>query len=386
MANEILTPKIIAREALMRLKSNMVMPELVHRDYEQEFRAVGDTVDIRVPATYTVDEFENTINLQDNIEGKVPLKMDIHADISTEVTSKELALDIDRFNERFLSGMVLAMSEFIDTKIAEKAAKGIGDYVGTAGETPDTLKKGFGDPRLALNRKRVPQANRNVVFDPDAESELGMLDVLTKANESGGTQGLREAFMGRVKGFNTYMDQNIATHKAGSYTVLEDAEVVDVEHDQENYNVSILQFESTAGDDEELVAGDLFEVEGEKYVVISDTSQATGGTLNNVKVSPQFHVDDETDLDDDSVTFADQSARGHVSNLAFHQNSIALVNAPLLPPQGGVDAYTAQDPESGLAIRVVWGYDQQTKKEMLSLDTLFGTKVIFPELGVQVLG
>lgn len=49
MGNTILTPSIIAKEALMQLRNNTVMASLVHRDYSQEFVAgVGNTVTISV--------------------------------------------------------------------------------------------------------------------------------------------------------------------------------------------------------------------------------------------------------------------------------------------------------------------------------------------------
>mgnify|MGYP000572836972 CR=1 FL=1 len=47
MGNTLLTPSIIAREALMVLRNNAVMAKLVHRDYSNEFVAgVGDTITV----------------------------------------------------------------------------------------------------------------------------------------------------------------------------------------------------------------------------------------------------------------------------------------------------------------------------------------------------
>ena len=48
MANTFLTPSIIANEALMVLQANMVMADLVHRDYSSEFVNVGDTITVSV--------------------------------------------------------------------------------------------------------------------------------------------------------------------------------------------------------------------------------------------------------------------------------------------------------------------------------------------------
>ena len=58
MANALLTPDIIAREALMILQNNTVMGGLVYRDYEGEFgpSRVGDTISIRKPAAFTAKE------------------------------------------------------------------------------------------------------------------------------------------------------------------------------------------------------------------------------------------------------------------------------------------------------------------------------------------
>ena len=46
MNNTFLTPEVVAKEALMVLTSNLVMADLVHRDYADDFVAVGDTVSI----------------------------------------------------------------------------------------------------------------------------------------------------------------------------------------------------------------------------------------------------------------------------------------------------------------------------------------------------
>jgi hypothetical protein len=40
-SNTLITPTIIAKEALMQLKNNLVMGELVFRDYTKEFVKVG---------------------------------------------------------------------------------------------------------------------------------------------------------------------------------------------------------------------------------------------------------------------------------------------------------------------------------------------------------
>lgn len=389
MANTFLTPQIIAREALIRLKGNLGLANEVYRDYSNEYGQIGDTITIRKPATFVADEFGGTINLQDIGEGKVPVKMDTHLDVSVEATTKQMTLDIQNFGTQVLDGATLAIAEGINNKVAKTASQKIPFYTGTAGTTPDTLRLGFTEPMKQMNINKVPNNNRRLFFDPVAQAELLNIDTVVEADKSGSTQALREASMGRIMGFETFMDQAIVTHTAGEYTALEDVTVTAVSHDADNYNKSIITLTSDAGTStDKLKAGDIFTVDGNQYVVVADTSSASSGVISNVQVYPRFHADEAGDLDSASVTFADQSAGAHVSNLAFHPNAIALVSRPLEIPMGkaGGDAYTAVDPNTGLSIRVVMDYDINTKKSVISLDALFGVEVIFPQLAVQVLG
>ena len=51
---------------------------------------------------------------------------------------------------------------------------------------------------------------------------------------------------------------------------------------------------------------------------------------------------------------------------------------------GGASSYVTSF--EGIALRVTAGYDISTKKEILSIDTLYGVKAVYPELAVRHLG
>lgn len=212
MSNTILTPSIIAKESLMQLKNNCVMANLVHRDYSKEFVAkVGDTITIRKPVTFEAKEFVTAtgIEIQDATEGSATVTLDKHLDVSFEVTSKELTLEIDDFSQRFI---VPAMQSF-GQKIDEYLVSLYSDIINTAGAEVVTI----GIPhiiaaRKALNENGVSLADRSFVVDPSTEADLLNLEAFYNASVIGdeGT-ALRDANMGRKWGFNFYMDQNIKT-------------------------------------------------------------------------------------------------------------------------------------------------------------------------------
>lgn len=208
MANTILTPDIIAREALMVLRNNAVMANLVHRDYSSEFVAgVGDTITIRKPATFTAKEFGGEIEVQDATENSVTVKMDKHLDVSFAVTSKQMTLDIEDFSKQLIVPAMQAFLNKIDGYILG-LAKGVTNSV-TATED---ARNDIVDARAFLTKGAAPLTDRNLVVGSDMEADLLKTDLFVSAEKVGdnGT-ALREASIGRKLGLDCYVDQNADT-------------------------------------------------------------------------------------------------------------------------------------------------------------------------------
>ncbi|MDD6202472.1 MAG: P22 phage major capsid protein family protein [Lachnospiraceae bacterium] len=117
MSNTILTPQIIANEALMVLQSNLVMANLVHRDYSKEFVKVGDTITVRKPAKFVAKNFTGQTSAQDITEGSVTVKMDRFRDITVNVGAKELTLDIKDFSSQVITPAMQAIAQAIDADL-----------------------------------------------------------------------------------------------------------------------------------------------------------------------------------------------------------------------------------------------------------------------------
>lgn len=205
MANTFLTPDIIAREALMILRNNAVMANLVHRDYSSEFvGGVGDTITIRKPASFEAKEFNNAITVQDVTENGVQVIMDKHLDVSFAVTSKQMTLDIDEFSRQLLVPAMQAFQNKIDSYLLGLAA-GVTQQVEASGNAQNDIV----DARAFLTKAGAPLTERNFVYGSDTEAELLKTDLFVSAEKVGdeGT-ALREASLGRKFGMNFYVDQN----------------------------------------------------------------------------------------------------------------------------------------------------------------------------------
>lgn len=215
MSNTILTPEVIAREALMVLRNNAVMAKLVHRDYSDEFVAgKGDTITVRKPATFVANEFTDSIQVQDATETGVPVVMDKHLDVSFAVTSKQMAMDIADFSKQLLEPAMQAFADKVDKYLIALESEATNRVAHASGEIgiKDVLSA-----RKLLSDKAAPLADRRLVVGTTAEAELLGNELLVSAEKVGdeGT-ALREASLGRKYGLDIYADQNIG--KNGNYT------------------------------------------------------------------------------------------------------------------------------------------------------------------------
>jgi hypothetical protein len=373
MANTWLTAQNIARQALPMLQSNLVMPALVYRDYENEFKSQGDTIQVRKPAVFVADDFNGTVNLQDVGESNVLVKLDKIADVSVGITSKEMTLNVEDFNSQVLSPAVLAIAEKVNKDLLSLYID-IPYNVGTSGTTPNDLSH-FADATKVLNKNKVPMGNRAAVWNPDAQSKLTIIPAVVNAEKSGSTAALREGSIGRIQALENFMAQSVYTHVAGGYTALADVTASGAG------GASTVALTSAAGAaTTSLKKGDLLTINGVQYIVTADSAAAVAGVISSVAIYPAL----ASTISAKAVTFADRTAGAHVANLAFHRSAFALVARPLEQPKGVSDSYVTSF--NGLSLRVVFDYDSTHKKQLMSIDMLYGIKTLYPELAVQILG
>lgn len=218
MANTFLTPDIIAQRALATLYETTVMAQLVHRDYEPEFQSrVGDTITIRKPAVFTASEFNRGTGIvpQNATETGVPVTLNHFADVSATVTTEQLTLEIEDFGEQLLDPMMEAISQKIDAdllSLRDDVSQTVGAGVGRTIADPEILI----DAGTKLNQQKVPATERRAVIGPVTNGEWLDTDMLKLVNESGSTEALREAYIGRrLFGFDPYWTQNIEEPEQG---------------------------------------------------------------------------------------------------------------------------------------------------------------------------
>ncbi len=375
MATTLITPLVVAKEALIVLENNMVMGNLVHRAYSPEFqKGVGATVVVRKPTTFTATAFTSTVGYSTITESSVAVVLDKHWDVSFQVSSQELSVSVADFSEQFLQPAMRAIAQAVDNDILSRSAIAIAAHYPV---TSTPVVSDIAGLSAVMDIMKVPQGDRRLVLHPATKAAYISLDAFLHADKRGdGGQALRSAELGNVMGFQAYMDQNVPTFSqvmgvafaagtgsiTGAWAVGATAGTVT----------------GATGAVSTVNVGDCFKVSGYDewfYADVASTS-STAGIFILSSFKPAVKATSMTDAS--VVTFM----LGHRNNLAFHKNAIALVTAPLQPPIGGAQGAVAN--YNGLSCRVVYGYDQQYKNNNISVDFLCGVKMLDRDLAARL--
>lgn len=364
----LITPLIVARQSLISLENNMVAGSLVYRDYSKEYQSKGATVVVRKPASFTATAFTTAAVAQTITEGSVSVILDKHWDVSMEVTSQELSLDVVNFTEQFIDPAMRAIAQAVDNDILSRSATAI------AGHYPVSSTPAVGDIaglEAVMDVLKAPLTDRRLIFHPVTKSGYMSLDAFLNADKRGdGGQALRKAELGQVLGFDTYMDQNspsltVAFLGAGTGSITGAWAVAATAGTVTGATAAAVSTAPT---------GTPFKVTGyDEWFYMN--APCTAGTSGIATISDFKPATKATAMTDASVvTFR----LTHRNNIAFHKNGIALVTAPLQPPIGGAKAAVVN--YNGLSCRVVYDYTASSKKNWISVDFLCGVKMLDRDL------
>jgi hypothetical protein len=377
MPNILLTPSVIAREALATLYNQTVMLPLVWRDYSNDFAQVGDTVNVRRPAVFTAQNFASSITVQDGNESAVPVVMDQHLDVSFAVTAKELSLSLTDFRAQLLNPAMEALAQRVDQLLLARYAD-VYNTVGTAGTTPNAVSAITGAGRV-LDLNSVPPGPRALVIDAFAKDSLLQIPSFFEADRVGDDgSSLRNASLGRKFGLDTVFGNNIAAHSNGTIAHTGTFAV----------NGAVAAGATTMAVDGSTTLtgvwnrGSVFTVAGVpgSYVVTANSAAASANAIAGVTFAPAAPAGG---FPDNAVI---TRVANHTPNLAFHPTAFAFVTRPLALPMG-VDSSRAEIVQyGGLGLRVVMDYNITTKTDVVSVDLLCGTRTLDANRAVRLLG
>jgi len=410
MANSLITPTIIAKEALMQLENNLVMASLVHRDYQSEFKGgQGSTVQVRKPVKFLAVDGA-ALSEQDVIESYTSVTVDQRKHVSWAFTTADETLSIEEYSKRYIAPAAAELAQAIETSLTGLYSS-VWQSVGTPGTTPSTFLE-LGAARQRLVESAAPMTKEIIgAMDPAAAlkiaNDLKLVNVGDKVKTA-----LERVRVGKYGGLENYENQSLRIHTNGARggtplvnganQFLLDAAVTTA---LLSSNTQSLVIDGASNSITGWAkAGDVFTLAGvyavnpktrqstgrlQEFVVTADANSNGSGAVT-LSISPQMVTTGKYQnvsagpADNAALTFLGTAATGYVQNLCFQENAFALVTVPLDEPRGGVES--SQMVHKNIGIRVARQYAIASDKNFIRLDILYGVKAIYPELAVRLWG
>lgn len=438
-------PELWANESLMILENNLVMGNMVHRDFESQIAQYGDVVNTRQPASFSMKRKVDTddVTTQDATATNVAVKLNQHGHVSFLIRDGEESKGFKSLVAENLRPAMIAMAQGIDETVMGTMWSFLGNTVGKLGTDP--TRATLTALREVMNTNKVPMGDRNLVICPNIEEALLNVDNIITAEKVGdnGTK-LREGSLGRIYGFNAVMSQVAPQILSGNTTVTGAvnygsgyaAGTTTLTVDGLSAAVAAGTWCTIGGDDTpQMVTGSvggatptsLTISPGLRYAVSDNavitlytpgavnlaagyaSGWAKSITIDGFSVAPKtgqlisFGTGTERygalsspsttsiDLNDalgSSVADDVKVGIGPAGNygFAFVKDAVSLVSRPLALPKTGTGALASVVNYNGLSIRAVITYDGKAQGHRVTLDCLYGIKVLNTSLGAVVFG
>jgi len=398
MANALLTPTAVTREALRILHEKLNFVGNINRQYDDSFAKegakIGDSLKIRLPNQYEVRDGA-TLSTQDTTETSTTLQVATQKGVDLNFTSKDLTTDLDDFSKRILDPAMSVLAANIEAD-AFSMYKDVWNSVGTVGTTPAGLTP-FLDGRTKLNKALAPKDSQRCAII-NSEASAATVDALKGLfhDSKEVAKQYREGAMGKTAGLMFFENESTPVHTNG--TMGGTALVNGASQTGATIAIDGLSASGT------VTAGTTFTLAGvyavhpetkesyahlQQFTVTADATASTGA-IAALAISPSIITSGATQTvsgspaDNAAITWQGAASAVIPQNLVFHKDAFTFATADLVMPSG-VD-FAAREVFDGISMRIVRAYDINNDKFPCRLDVLYGYKAIRPEIASRVVG
>lgn len=443
MANSVsaFIPQLWAREGLRILLENMVVGNLVYRDFDKTVASYGETVNTRMPGTFTaVSKGPNDdVTVQDVSATNVTVTLDQHLHSTFQIRDSELAKSFQDLVSLYVVPAAQSIAQRVDKMLLGQMYKFRSNYAGNLNNLTTSTSAGYiVDTRKFMNVNKVPEMGRNVIIGPSTEAVLLKTEQFISAEKVGDAgQALRDAYLGRKYGMDFYMCQNTPEPTVAALTTN------DIDHTA-GYAAGTTSIDVTSATG--ITAGQFITIAGDDYPqrvtnVSTNTLTISPGlkravtdaavvkawnkgaidlvagyaagyygalTVDGITTAPEpgtmvmFGTSGTSDVYSVisatttsltlnrplSAALANNDVIGFgpsgLYNFAFDNGALALVTRPLPPAMIG--ALSAVVNYNGLSMRSTITYEHKPQAHMVTLDLLCGTAVLDSARGGVLLG
>ena len=213
--------KLVAADALPVLVGNLVMGNLVNRDYEPVLAQAGDTVNVPIPPTMVANNIAEggTLQTQNPSLGNAQIVLNTHAEATFQIPDVTKVLAVPDLLRLYMEPAVAAIAQKIESDLLGLYAGFTANSpVGTAG-SPIT-EQTIDEAETALFLAKVPAGEQKfIVVDAATYSAWRQIQRFSEFQSAGdaGLRALIDGTVGKIKDFFVFRSQFV--QKTGSSPV-----------------------------------------------------------------------------------------------------------------------------------------------------------------------
>jgi len=210
--------KLVAVDALPALMGNLVMGNLVNRDFEPVLAQAGDTVNVPIPPTLVANNLAEggEVQTQNPNLGNAQILLNTHAEATFQVPDVTKVLAVPDLLKLYMQPAMVALAEKIETDLLSKYALFTANAaVGTGGTAITEAVVDLAETELFA--AKVPASEpKYLVVDANAYSALRQIPRFSEYDKAGdaGMRAVVEGKVGKLKDFFVFRSQFVA--KTGS--------------------------------------------------------------------------------------------------------------------------------------------------------------------------
>jgi P22 coat protein - gene protein 5 len=210
--------KLVAADALPALVGNLVMGNLVNRDYEPTLAQAGDTVNVPIAPQLVANNIAegNSVQLQNPSLGNAQIVLNTHAEATFQIPDVTKVLAVPDLLRVYMQPAVVAIAEKIESDLLNLYAGFTANTpLGTAG-TPVTEAL-LDQAETALFQAKVPaSAPKYLMVDSNTYSQMRQIPRFTEFDKVGdaGLRAMIDGTFGKIKDFYVFRSQYV--QKTGS--------------------------------------------------------------------------------------------------------------------------------------------------------------------------
>jgi hypothetical protein len=209
LANAIV--KLVAADALPALMGNLVMGNLVNRDFEPTLAKAGDTVNVPVPPSLVANNIADggSVVTQNPSLGNAQIVLNTHAEATFQIPDVTKIVAVPDLLKLYMEPAIVALAEKVETDLLALATSFNTNTALGAAATPLT-EQIVDDAETALFNAKVPASmQKYLVVDASGYSALRQNPRFSEFSAAGeaGLKALIDGNIGRLKDFYVFRSQ-----------------------------------------------------------------------------------------------------------------------------------------------------------------------------------